>query len=185
MTLRKGGNMVLSNRSIIKRLDEEDPKKKLVIKNFNRELQVGVASISLRLSAIGDCYDFVYQALNERSGVQISTDRLYNILTEEEIEMPADLVGKLVTKSTFARNGLMVHAASDMIDPGFKGRIQLEVSVVGSPYLRICPLLPVAELYFYQLDSEADLSGHKRKFNDQENIVIPDISDPKKMIIKS
>ena len=48
--------------------------------------------------------------------------------TTEWIEIATDIVGRLEGKSSLGRLGLVIHSTAGFIDPGFKGRITLELS---------------------------------------------------------
>lgn len=48
--------------------------------------------------------------------------------THEQVALGPDLVGRLEGKSSLGRLGLRVHSTAGFIDPGFRGRITLELS---------------------------------------------------------
>ena len=50
--------------------------------------------------------------------------------TIEWVELPDDLVARLEGKSSLARLGLQVHATAGFVDPGWRGRLTLELSNV-------------------------------------------------------
>lgn len=47
--------------------------------------------------------------------------------TNETVSIPNWLIGQLTGKSSLARRGLSIHATAGFIDPGFSGRITLEL----------------------------------------------------------
>lgn len=47
--------------------------------------------------------------------------------TVERVEIPNYLVGRIEGKSSLGRLGLMIHATAGYIDPGWKGKITLEI----------------------------------------------------------
>lgn len=47
--------------------------------------------------------------------------------TNERVDLPANIVGRLEGKSSWARKGLIVHTAG-FVDPGFSGTLTLEMS---------------------------------------------------------
>src|SRR6266542_92322 len=49
-------------------------------------------------------------------------------VTVERVEIPDDLVGRLDGKSSLGRLGLIVHSTAGFVDPGFKGRLTLELT---------------------------------------------------------
>lgn len=66
--------------------------------------------------------------------------------TAELVDIPDDLVARIEGKSSIGRLGLTVHVTAGFIDPGFRGRITLEicnlrrVPIVLRPGLAICQL---------------------------------------------
>jgi dCTP deaminase len=66
--------------------------------------------------------------------------------TAERVEIPADLVGSIEGRSSLGRLGLFVHVTAGFIDPGFCGKITLEIynvneqDIVLHSGLRICQL---------------------------------------------
>lgn len=58
---------------------------------------------------------------------------LYLLSTSETIVVPPNMLARLDGRSSWARVGLRVHATAGFLDPGFKGKITLELDVVGPP----------------------------------------------------
>jgi dCTP deaminase len=52
--------------------------------------------------------------------------------THEEVSLPNDLMGLVEGRSSLARLGIGIHLTAPKIDPGFKGRITLEMSNNGN-----------------------------------------------------
>lgn len=76
---------------------------------------------------------------------------LYLGVTEEEISLPGDVVGLLHGISSLGRLGLLVHVTAGVVDPGWTGRLTLElVSLGGTILLR--PGMRVAQLTLHRLD---------------------------------
>lgn len=66
--------------------------------------------------------------------------------TAERVRLPDNLVGYLHGKSTLGRLGLMIHSTAGLIDPGFNGKITLEVANVGHLMLVLRPGDLIAQL---------------------------------------
>ena len=66
--------------------------------------------------------------------------------TEEWVDIPPEFVGRVEGKSTLARMGLIVHTTAGFIDPGFHGKITLELCNVGP-----CSLVLEPGMYICQL----------------------------------
>lgn len=48
--------------------------------------------------------------------------------TEEVVDIPANMVARIEGKSSLGRLGLVIHATAGFIDPGFNGRVTLEIA---------------------------------------------------------
>ena len=65
------------------------------------------------------------------------------------MHLPGDLCGRLEGRSTWARQGLQVHATAGMVDAGFKGYLTLELQNTGRVPLVLYPGLRVAQMAFH------------------------------------
>jgi len=67
-------------------------------------------------------------------------------VTEETVNLPNDIMGRLEGKSSIGRLGIMIHVTAGFIDPGFHGPLTLEICnlreipVVLRPGLAICQI---------------------------------------------
>ena len=80
----------------------------------------------------------------------------------EEFDMPADLVGVVHDKSTWARQGLSVF--NTVIEPGFKGGLTLELVFHGNKDVVIPAGTGIAQVIFTSLAHDASYEG---KYNSQ------------------
>ena len=90
----------------------------------------------------------------------------------EEFQMPADLVGIVHDKSTWARQGLSVF--NTVIEPGFKGGLTLELVFHGNKELTIPAGAGIAQVIFTSLAHDACYEG---KYNGQSTDPTPSIFD--------
>lgn len=91
-------------------------------------------------------------------------------ITEERVELPADLMGRLDGKSSLGRLGLLVHSTAGFIDPGFKGGIVLEFSNVSPLPITLYAGMPIAQISFYQLTSPVERPyGHGNRESKYQN----------------
>ena len=88
----------------------------------------------------------------------------------EEFQMPADLVGIVHDKSTWARQGLSVF--NTVIEPGFKGGLTLELVFHGNKELTIPAGAGIAQVIFNSLAHDACYEG---KYNGQSTDPTPSI----------
>ena len=90
----------------------------------------------------------------------------------EEFDMPANLVGVVHDKSTWARQGLSVF--NTVIEPGFKGGLTLELVFHGNRELSIPAGTGIAQVIFTSLAHDACYEG---KYNGQSTDPTPSIFD--------
>jgi len=75
--------------------------------------------------------------------------------TLERITLGSGHVARLEGKSSLGRLGLLCHATAGWIDPGFTGRITLELSNVATLPIKIHPGMPIGQVSFARLSSPA------------------------------
>jgi dCTP deaminase len=84
--------------------------------------------------------------------------------TFEYVVLPNDLIGFLDGRSSLARRGLIIHATAGSIEPGFRGRITLELGNIGKIPLKIYPLTRIANLHLAKI---SPTEGYRGQFNFQ------------------
>jgi dCTP deaminase len=87
----------------------------------------------------------------------IGGHRLYLGVTAETVTMPPDCVGFLHGVSTLGRMGLVPHAQAGLVDPGWRGRLTLELILCGQAML-LRPEMRIAQLTIHRLSSCAERS---------------------------
>jgi dCTP deaminase len=76
--------------------------------------------------------------------------------TIELFNMPPNVVGFIVGKSTIAREGIQIEAAG-LVDPGFAGHVTLELkNLHHSEHITLIPGQPIGQVYFQYLDEPSD-----------------------------
>lgn len=86
----------------------------------------------------------------------------------EEFDMPANLVGVVHDKSTWARRGLSVF--NTVIEPGWKGFLTLELVYHGNDVLTIPAGSGIAQVIFHAISDEAEYTG---RYQNQESRPVP------------
>jgi dCTP deaminase len=76
--------------------------------------------------------------------------------TSEYVRLPNDLVARLEGKSSLGRLGLLIHSTAGFVDPGFEGRLTLELSNVANLPITIYPGMKIGQIGFFQLTSPAE-----------------------------
>lgn len=92
---------------------------------------------------------------------------------KEKIRLPADMAAYIDGRSSLGRIGLVVHVTSGFVDPGFSGRLVLEMTNVGKMPVAIHPGMKICKLVFFKLTSGAEKPYFMRedaKYKDQDSI---------------
>lgn len=75
--------------------------------------------------------------------------------TVEWVSIPNDIACEVRGKSSLGRMGLSVHATAGWIDPGYEGKITLELFNCGPTTIMLKPGMLIAQLAFHELKSPA------------------------------
>lgn len=173
--------MVLSDRSI----REEIEAGRLVIDPFE-ERALQPASVDLRLGRefrVFRNYRLPYidvkvdvpqltelETVDDDNPFILHPGEFVLAVTLERVELPADLVGRLDGKSSLGRLGLIVHSTAGFVDPGFKGRLTLELTNVANLPITLYYAMPVSQISFSRLTTPAERPYGKAagsKYQDQ------------------
>ena len=76
--------------------------------------------------------------------------------TIEEIGLPDDLVARLEGKSSLGRIGLLIHSTAGYVDPGWRGRLTLELSNVNNLPITLFSGMPIGQVSFSKLTGPAE-----------------------------
>lgn len=83
----------------------------------------------------------------------------------ERISMPLDVMGFVQTKGSIARGFVTAHLCDGQIDPGFSGKITLEIVNFSEFYYNLRPGMPIAQLFLYYLSSKVPVGYNGRYQN--------------------
>jgi dCTP deaminase len=97
-------------------------------------------------------------------------DEFVLAVTLERVEVPDDLVGRLDGKSSLGRLGLIVHSTAGFVDPGFKGRLTLELRNISNLPITLYYGMPVSQISFMKLTTPAErpYGSGESKYQGQE-----------------
>ena len=76
--------------------------------------------------------------------------------TVEFIGIPDDLVSRLEGKSSLGRVGLLIHSTAGYVDPGWQGRLTLELSNVANLPVTLYAGMKIGHLSFDRLSTPAE-----------------------------
>lgn len=131
----------------------------LLIKNAEIGRCVG-ASYELRLSDV--YYDLTESdrpiQVGSGESVLIKPGHHVVLITQENLDVPGDLVGRVVSKGSLFSVGLS-HVAT-YADPGFKGNLGIVTQNISDKYIILPVGESIAKIDFSQLSSQADNLYH-------------------------
>lgn len=117
------------------------------------------------------------QKVCNRTGIDLPPGEFVLAQTREWVNIPSNLVARVEGRSTMGRLGLAVHITAGYIDPGFSGRITLELSNVGPFTLRLVPGTRISQIVFSQMTGHVALPyGHhdrRSKYQGQNDPIPP------------
>ncbi|KZX12033.1 dCTP deaminase [Methanobrevibacter filiformis] len=76
--------------------------------------------------------------------------------TYETVKIPDDLVARVEGRSSMGRLGITMHVTAGFIDPGFHGKITLEISNIGKMPVALYPGQRVCQIVFETMTSPAE-----------------------------
>lgn len=76
--------------------------------------------------------------------------------TLESITLPHDIVGRLEGKSSLGRLGLLIHSTAGYVDPGWKGRLTLELSNMAKLPVTLYYAMRIGQISFIRLTSPVE-----------------------------
>ena len=92
---------------------------------------------------------------------------------KEYIRMPSNLMGSVDGRSSMGRLGIVIHATSSSINPGWEGRFVLEITNIGKMPVALYPGHRIAKLTLHKLSSEPEscyASRKDTKYHGQEGV---------------
>ncbi|MDR3290893.1 MAG: dCTP deaminase [Methanobrevibacter sp.] len=97
--------------------------------------------------------------------------------THETVKIPNDLVARVEGRSSMGRLGVTMHVTAGYIDPGFEGRITLEISNIGKIPVALYPGQRVCQIVFETMTSPSEKPyGHPERDSKYMGQISPEIS---------
>jgi dCTP deaminase len=78
-------------------------------------------------------------------------------VTLEHITVPDDLVARLDGKSSLGRVGLLIHATAGLVDPGWQGRLTLELMNLAPFPITLFAGMKIGQISFIQMTTPVDV----------------------------
>jgi dCTP deaminase len=156
--------MILSDRDILAEIESGriaiDPLERACVQPSSVDLHLGNQLMLFRNSHrpyidVRQPVDELMELQEVPYGESFAVHPLEVILasTYEAVTLPHDLVARLEGKSSLARLGLQVHATAGFVDPGWTGRLTLELSNVTKFPILIYPGMKVVQISFMRMSS--------------------------------
>jgi dCTP deaminase len=76
--------------------------------------------------------------------------------TLEWVELSDDLVARLEGKSSLGRLGLLIHSTAGYVDPGWKGKLTLELSNVAKLPIALYFGMKIGQISFFEMSTPVD-----------------------------
>ena len=100
--------------------------------------------------------------ITDEDGFNLHPGEFVLASTREHIEIPADLVARLEGKSSLGRVGLVIHSTAGYVDPGWKGRLTLELTNIARLPICLYRGMKIGQISFLRLTTPAErLYGSK------------------------
>ena len=169
---------ILSDKTIKEYLEEG----KIVIDSLKDEQQIQPSSVDMRLGDEFKVFKVIRKpyidpkdeddiaeymessTVPEGEAFIIHPNEFALATTQEYVKVPDDLVARVEGRSSMGRLGVTIHVTAGYVDPGFEGRITLEISNIGAMPVALYPGQRVCQLVFETMTTPAELPyGHPKR----------------------
>lgn len=114
-------------------------------------------------SAIQDLMRTVH--VNEGEPFVLQPREFALAITQESLELDADVLGRLEGRSSLGRIGIIVHGTAGLFDPGWRGKATLELSNLGIMPVALYPGMRICSFTFEQLSSPVSVPYYLKTGN--------------------
>ncbi len=83
--------------------------------------------------------------------------------TIESLQLPDDLLARLEGRSSLGRLGIVVHSTASVFEPGWRGKVVMEMGNLGRMPVALYPGMRVCALTFETLSSAVEVPYYKKK----------------------
>lgn len=170
--------MILSDRDIKKALKE-----KLITfaPGLDLQIQLGSCSVDLRLGNSFRVFKHSHYPFIDPHDKRLTQDLMEEEIvksgdsfilqpgdfvlatTVESFTLPDNLLARLEGRSSLGRLGIVVHSTASIFDPGWDGRVVMELGNMGRMPVALYPGMRICALTFEELTSAADVPYNKKK----------------------
>lgn len=180
--------MYLSNTELYNIVDSLNFETQDNLYPFSVNDQIRLCSIDIRLSTVfwyqrklkyGQKIDLKHGKLYDISPSRLWRKKIYGFedkinlkpgemiigQTFEKFTIPKKYAGKIITRSSFTRLGIETSCTNDFINPGYRGRVPLEIINNSKNTIILYPLTPICQIMLIPLSSEPIGSYGDKKFS--------------------
>lgn len=127
---------------------------------------------------LSDPKEYTYECeLEENDCILIQPGEFLLASTKERVELNSNIAAQIDGRSSIGRLGIGVHVTAGWIDPGFKGKITLEIYNVNSQSILIPVGYKVCQLIVFKLSSKCKRSyGSKQLHSSYQNQYKPRVA---------
>ncbi len=86
-------------------------------------------------------------------------------VTQENLKISDDLIGRIEGRSSLGRLGIIVHGTASVFEPGWDGKPVMELGNLGVMPVAIYPGMRICAFTFEELSSPAEIPYNKKKNN--------------------
>lgn len=166
---------ILSDKTIKEYLKEG----KIVIEPLKDEKQIQPSSVDMRLGDEFKVFKVIRKpyidpkdeediasymestTVKEGDAFIIHPNEFALATTSEYVKVPEDLVARVEGRSSMGRLGVTMHVTAGFIDPGFEGKITLEISNIGAMPVALYPGQRVCQIVFETMTTPSEIPyGH-------------------------
>ncbi len=169
---------ILSDVDIKRYLDE----KKIIIDPIKDEKQIQPSSVDLRIGNEFKGFKIITKPyidpfdetdleeymntfkIEENQPFIIHPGEFTLATTLETVKLPENIVARVEGRSSMGRLGITMHVTAGYIDPGFEGKITLEISNIGKMPVALYPEQRVCQVVFETMTSPSIMPyGHSKR----------------------
>jgi dCTP deaminase len=101
--------------------------------------------------------------LKDDEPIVIQPNQFILAITMEQVYLPDDITARIDGRSSLGRLGVIIHSTAGHIDPGYQGRITLEMSNIGNLPILLYPGVRICQLVFQRLSEPSQVPYYKKK----------------------
>ena len=125
-----------------------------VFRVWRSPTQSGKGFLDVREPVPEGATELIQMAEDEPFIIQVGEFVLASTL--ETVAIPDDIVARVDGKSSLGRMGLLIHATAGYVDPGFRGKLTLELSNVGTVPIGVYYKMKICQISFIRMTTPVE-----------------------------